>query len=190
MPTSARTQALLATIRRGRCLHRPAPPHFLQKTVIAKPVRTLAVAIRIPRPHAPLPKGGWHGKAETGGFLSRTHGRAHGPCFAKCFCRAEPMCPAAHRTLFRLGAGRCGHAALRNPIGKHFVGDDAHIVPSYRISYTASLPDRPAGWLWQSVNPVFKKAFTFFFCMLSPHERRPAICCAKYGKFLSAASAR
>ena len=35
---------------RGRCLHRPAPPHFLQKTVIAKPVRTLAVAIRSPRP--------------------------------------------------------------------------------------------------------------------------------------------
>ena len=30
-----------------------APPHFL-RSVIARPVRTLAVAIRIPRPHGPL----------------------------------------------------------------------------------------------------------------------------------------
>ena len=40
--------------------------------VIAKPVRTLAVAIRIPRPQALLPKGGWHGEAVTGGFFPRT----------------------------------------------------------------------------------------------------------------------
>ena len=32
---------------------------------------------------APLPKGGWHGEAVTGGFLPRTHGRAHGPCPTK-----------------------------------------------------------------------------------------------------------
>ena len=37
--------------------------------VIAKPVRTLAVAIR---PPSPLPKGGWHGEAVTGGFFPRT----------------------------------------------------------------------------------------------------------------------
>ena len=35
-------------------------------------MRTLAVAIRIPRPQAPLPKGGWHGEAVTGGFFPRT----------------------------------------------------------------------------------------------------------------------
>ena len=47
---------------------------FLVKThVIAKPVRTLAVAIRVPRPQAPLPKGGWHGEAVTGGFRFAPH---------------------------------------------------------------------------------------------------------------------
>ena len=40
--------------------------------VIARPVLTLAVAIRSPVPSAPLPKGGWHGAAVTGGFLPRT----------------------------------------------------------------------------------------------------------------------
>ena len=40
--------------------------------------------IRIPRsPRPPLPKGGWHGEAVTGGFFPRTHGRAHGPCPTK-----------------------------------------------------------------------------------------------------------
>ena len=48
------------------------PTHYLQ-CVIAKPVRTLAVAIRIPRPHGPLPKGGWHGEAVTGGFHTAPH---------------------------------------------------------------------------------------------------------------------
>ena len=76
-------------IRRGRRPRRPAPQGFLlpsvgadasvrppalyrtpcKNRVIAKPVRTLAVAIRAPVPLAPLPKGGWHGKAVTGGFL-------------------------------------------------------------------------------------------------------------------------
>ena len=51
-------------------LHRPP----CKNHVIAKPVRTPAVAIRIPRPQAPLPKGGWHGKAVPGGFFSRTQG--------------------------------------------------------------------------------------------------------------------
>ena len=41
--------------------------------VIAKPVRTLAVAIRTPVPSAPLPKGGWRGEAVTGGFLTASH---------------------------------------------------------------------------------------------------------------------
>ena len=42
----------------------------MKNHVIAKPVRTLAVAIRTPVPSAPLPKGGWHGEAVTGGFRS------------------------------------------------------------------------------------------------------------------------
>ena len=51
---------------------RPCPaPH--ENHVIAKPVRTLAVAIRTPVPPAPLPKGGWHDKAVTGGFLTASH---------------------------------------------------------------------------------------------------------------------
>ena len=41
--------------------------------VIARPVRKLVVAIRIPRPQAPLPKGGWHGEAVTGGFFPAPH---------------------------------------------------------------------------------------------------------------------
>ena len=87
----ARSSALLVTDA-GRCGHRPlrnpigkhsvgadasVRPSIPYRTpcknpVIAKPVRTLAVAIRIPRPQAPLPKGGCHGKAVTGGFFLRT----------------------------------------------------------------------------------------------------------------------
>ena len=44
-----------------------------KKPVIARPVRKLAVAIRIPVPLAPLPKGDWHGEAVTGGFLTASH---------------------------------------------------------------------------------------------------------------------
>ena len=121
---------------RGRAEGRASP--VIHRTpcknpVIAKPVRTLAVAIRSPRPScrgitdshdqsadwsrndtqilsasviaraqgargnphppsmAPLPKGGCHGEAVTGGFLSRTPGRAHGPCPTKCV--GDPCVP-------------------------------------------------------------------------------------------------
>ena len=57
---------MCATAHGTTCHALPAKNH-----VIAKPVRTLAVAIRLPRPLGPLPKGGWHGEAVTGGFLSR-----------------------------------------------------------------------------------------------------------------------
>ena len=30
------------------------------------------VAIRVPRPKAPLPKGGWHGEAVPGGYIGFT----------------------------------------------------------------------------------------------------------------------
>ena len=70
------------------------------KTVIAKPVRTLAVAIRTPRPQAPLPKGGWHGAAVTGGFRFAPHPRqgTRALPYKMLGCRAGPMCLAAHRT--------------------------------------------------------------------------------------------
>ena len=113
----APTKGLPIEFRRGRCLHRPARAYTapLVNGVIAKPVRTLAVAIRSPRPlcsgitdshsqcadwsrndtqvlsasviaraqgtrgnpspvpSAPLPKGGWHGEAVTGGFHTSPH---------------------------------------------------------------------------------------------------------------------
>ena len=64
-----------------------------------------------PVPLAPLPKGGWHGKAVTGGFFPRTPGRAHGPCPTRCCV---------------IGAGRTGASApTRNSVG----GDDPVAVP-------------------------------------------------------------
>ena len=63
-----------------------------------------------PVPLAPLPKGGWHGKAVTGGFFPRTCGRAHGPCPTKCCVT---------------GTGRTGSSAPTSAS----VGADAHIGP-------------------------------------------------------------
>ncbi len=51
-------------------------------------------------------------------------------------------------------AGRRGRRPLRNSIGKHPVGDDAHIVPPGLIPHlllTVSLRSQCAHWLWQSV---------------------------------------
>ena len=53
--------------------NRPCPAPPVKNHVIARPVRKLVVAIRIPRPHGPLPKEGWHGKAVTGGYISVPH---------------------------------------------------------------------------------------------------------------------
>ena len=80
--------------RRGDPCGRPPGlvPHFIQ-CVIARPVRKLAVAIRVPRPQAPLPKGGWHGEAVTGGFFPRTPGRARGPCPTKTLVGRDPCVP-------------------------------------------------------------------------------------------------
>ena len=68
-------QSIVLGKRRGRfCFFVLFPAAPLAKNyVIAKPVRTLAVAIRIPRPQAPLPKGGWHGEAVTGGYIPVPH---------------------------------------------------------------------------------------------------------------------
>ena len=80
---------------------------------------SLVVAIRTPVPKAPLPKGGWHGKAETGRFLSRTHGRAHGPCPTKVLVGWHARVSPPHRTSCNPPVGRAAlspppsHAALR-----------------------------------------------------------------------------
>ena len=60
-----------SAVGRDPCV--PPPPALLVNGVIARPVRKLVVAIRVPRPQAPLPKGDWHGEAVTGGFLSPLH---------------------------------------------------------------------------------------------------------------------
>ena len=44
-----------------------------QKTVIAKPVRVLVSQATSLVSSVPLPKGGWHGEAVTGGFLTSPH---------------------------------------------------------------------------------------------------------------------
>ena len=77
---------------------------------------SLVVAIRTPVPKAPLPKGGWHGKAETGGFLSRTHGRAHGPCPTKVLVGWHARVSPPHRTSCNPPVGR---AALSPPPDNH-----------------------------------------------------------------------
>ena len=156
--------------RRGDPCGRPPGlvPHFIQ-CVIAKPVRppglyrifynvslrgrNAPVAIRVPRPKAPLPKGGWHGEAVTGGVPLST-----------------PLVT---------DAGRCGHRPLRNSIGKPSVGADASVRPptthrtpgrargpcptkmpcragpmcpaAHRTPCNVSLRSQCAHWLWQSV---------------------------------------
>lgn len=44
-----------------------------QKTVIAKPVRVLVSQATSLVSSVPLPKGGWHGEAVAGGFLTSPH---------------------------------------------------------------------------------------------------------------------
>ena len=64
------------TARRGRPPGRPAQfctALLAKNDVIAKPVRTLASQSASPVPKPPLPKGGWHGAAVTGGYISVPH---------------------------------------------------------------------------------------------------------------------
>ena len=79
-----------------------------------------------PVPSAPLPKGGCHGEAVTGGFFSALHLllRSVGAGFY----------PARSSAPLVTDAGRCGHRPLRNLIRKHSVGADAYIGPPHRIS--------------------------------------------------------
>ncbi len=96
-------------------------PH-VKLPVIAKPVRTLAVAIRSPVPRP-------HGEAVTGGFFSRTHGKARVPCPTKMLCRAGPMCPAptARPVCLRKG-GRKLYPSFRKR-GKEFHSRETRRAP-------------------------------------------------------------
>ena len=138
MPTSARLTAPLVTLSlRSKCAHWLWQSALLDlcAEVLRIPTTSLRtglgmtrkffrllslrgrkapVAIRIPVPSAPLPKGGWHGEAVTGGFhagtflsnlrrgrclhrpepdFSRTHGRARGPCPTKTVVGRDPCVP-------------------------------------------------------------------------------------------------
>ena len=101
----ARPLHLLLRFRRGRCLHRPAVPTPCKKPCHCEPVTDVTgVAIRPPVPLAPLPKGGWHGEAVTGGFLPRTHGRAHGPCPTRCCVIGPGRTGSSAPTIASVGA--------------------------------------------------------------------------------------
>ena len=85
---TAATRSLRFLCHRQRSVrspHRPALPYPPVKLpVIANQLpMSLVWQSATPVPLAPLPKGGWHGKAVTGGSFPRTHGRAHGPCPTK-----------------------------------------------------------------------------------------------------------
>ena len=126
MPLSAR-KALLVKLRRGDPCGRPPIAPLAKNLVIAKPVRTPAVAIRTPVLSAPLPKGDWHGEAVTGGFLSpRT---SCNPFVGAGFYPARSSAPLVR------DAGRCGHRL------------------AHRTTCNVSLRSQCAHWLWQSVPP-------------------------------------
>ena len=87
--------------------------------VIARPVRKLAVAIRIPAPSAPLPKGGWRGEAVTGGFFPRTALlvtlRRGDPCGRP----REGQSPSPTHRKIRFRRAGCPQPAARQPPHHH-----------------------------------------------------------------------
>ena len=100
-----------------------------------------------PVPSAPLPKGGWHGEAVTGGFFSPSHpGRAHRPCpTRRCV----------------IGPGRTGSSAPT----RNSVGADAYIGPLYRTPCKNPCHCEPVidSLVWQSASPVPKTTAHFIF---------------------------
>ena len=62
---------------------------------------------------APLPKGGCHGEAVTGGSMFRTHGRAHGPCPTKILVGWHPRVPPHPLAPCHCEAG--AHTGCGNP---------------------------------------------------------------------------
>ena len=103
------------------------------------------VAIRI---LGPLPKGGCHGEVVTGGFFSRTHGRAHGPCPTRCCVIGPGRTESSAPTSISVGAtlavarGRGRAPPLRTPR-----------KPPHPMQNPMSLRGQCAHWPWQSVTP-------------------------------------
>ena len=95
-------------------------PHLLQKPCHCEPVTDSLLWQSVPPSLAPLPKGGWHGEAVTGGFFSHIPNNVS---VGAGFYPARSSAPLV------TDAGRCGHRPLQNPIGKPSVGADAYIGP-------------------------------------------------------------
>ena len=81
------------------------PPIVLLVKALSLRGRNALVAIRTPVPSAPLPKGGWHGEAVTGGFFpARTHG--------KCAAVYPTRNPSTNLRLVPLPLGKGGKLSL------------------------------------------------------------------------------
>ena len=121
----------LQRIRRGRPPGRPArsctaPP--IKKPVIAKPVRTLAVAIRNSRPYRPpCLKGACTAKPWLGSSFSAAPAGHTGPALQKLLLQGGVPSPRRRTAPLVTDAGRRGRRPLRNPIRKHSVGADASV---------------------------------------------------------------
>ena len=76
-------------------------PHLLQKPCHCEPVTDSLLWQSVPPSLAPLPKGGWHGEAVTGGFFSCV------PCNAFVGATLAVACPL--HLLLRFRRGRCLH---------------------------------------------------------------------------------
>ena len=101
LPTSARRTSHQAVRRGGRLCppagHSPAP--LVNTLSLRSQCAHWLWQSASPVPLAPLPKGGWHGEAVTGGFLFAPHSRqgTRALPYKMLGCRAGPMCPAARQ---------------------------------------------------------------------------------------------
>ena len=89
--------------RRAGCPHPAAglAPHSLQKPCHCEPVTDSLLWQSVPPSLAPLPKGGWHGEAVTGGFFSCV------PCNAFVGATLAVACPLHLLLRFRRGGRLC-----------------------------------------------------------------------------------
>ena len=114
------------------------PPIVLLVKALSLRGRNALVAIRTPVPSAPLPKGGWHGEAVTGGFFPA---RTHGKCAAVYPTRNPstnlrlvplPLGKGGNgfpRVRYKPGSGRPGGRPLRPVYRQNFVGGGVPAAP-------------------------------------------------------------